>query len=237
MAELDPNNPNPNPDSQQQTNTNFVTRDEYNSMKQDNEKLIQDLNRQNQEDRQMFQNTISEISFNSNPPPDLTPKMTSEEFLQKWQDGDVTPKDLDSYIQQNINSEVSKVAEELKTLKQQGTETLIEIAQMTATKDLDYYEEYKDEIDTLIKTFQPGLKTKPQSYQMAHDIVVGRHTKDIVKKAKEEALRAQNEPGADVTLNKSPGSGRTAQDGKLDLSLDNVFTEAGGRLGFIPWVD
>lgn len=81
-------------------------------------------------------------------------------------------------------------------LRNTGTVAMATMARKMASKEWEFYPEFKDEIDAMIDTLTPEAQLNPSSLDIAYNLVVGRHAKDIANREREKVIReARETPG------------------------------------------
>jgi hypothetical protein len=92
--------------------------------------------------------------------------------------------------------------EVIDPIRQQGAAAFGSVAKIGAER-LPYYKRFKKEIDEAIDNFQranPGVVITPDHYEQAHRLIVGAHADELIKEAREEAIRQREEHEAGGAL-------------------------------------
>ena len=200
-------------------------KDDLDQSKADSNKIISDLNAQVLQGNQLMQQGIANYT-----PKDVAPvpdQITGEAVMEAINNGEPGSMDMmKKFIQQSGNDEIEALKTELKSVKDQGYASLSKLAMGAGTQNLAYYDKYKEQIDALVKTSD---QTNPETWKQAHAMVVGQNMDEIIKQVKEEALRTADnppEPGSATIPGGGSNHGRNIDQGKIDLSHENVFSPA-----------
>lgn len=91
-------------------------------------------------------------------------------------------------------------------LRAQGAAAIGSVARLAADK-LEHYVRFKKEIDSLVEDYtkQSGMVATPEMYERAHEIVTGRHFKELVAEDREAQIRRAQE---DANKGLEPTGGR-----------------------------
>ena len=113
------------------------------------------------------------------------------------------------------------------------------IANLTAEtlKQLPHYSRFKKEIDTKLGALTPAMRSNPDTLKLIYNSVVGEHTEELSKEARETALRQANEggvPGNEIDV-RSPGGVGKPGGGAIGKDRPSVQTveEFAGKEGLM----
>lgn len=159
-------------------------------------------------------------------------EMTDAEIDAAVDEGRMTATQAARLIAKRENERTLR--EHVDPLRETGLAGLSTSAKSIALGTLDdagaprmrYYKKYQKEIDSWVERTPAQMRTNPELWQQAHDLVVGAHMGEILEAEREAALRAANAPKPEPTAQRST-TGRAAAaaaGGKLDPV--EVFGEA-----------
>lgn len=139
----------------------------------------------------------------SEPPPhrEAIDNVSEEEYLDAVEAGDkLKAAQLLRRLRAADRSRLER--EVIDPIRQQGAAAFGSVARLGAER-LPHYKRFKKEIDEAIDNFQranPGVVITPDHYEQAHRLVVGSHTDELMKEAREEAIRQREEREAGGAL-------------------------------------
>lgn len=226
----DPNNPAADPNAPAPVSQEEFKKlqDDLVATKENSNKIIGDLNAQVLQSNQLMQNGMANYTPQGGAPTEEP--ITEEQVMEAMNGGEPgSMKLMKKFIQQSSGSEIESLKAEMKTMREQGQQSLSKLAQGAGTQNLTYYDKYKEEIDKVVAGSAAHLQTDPETYRQAHNFVAGQHMEEIVAEAIEAKLRSngdEDKPGSATVPSGGSNQGRNIEQGKVDLSYDNVFSKA-----------
>lgn len=101
-------------------------------------------------------------------------------------------RDKDAYDRQQNQRAIND-------LTAQGGAAIGQSAKMLARQNLDHFRKYEKEIEDLVRPWaSAGNMVTYETYERAHEIVLGRHSKELIAEATEEAIRKSREPAPEL---------------------------------------
>ena len=134
------------------------------------------------------------------PPSPAPARITRAQFIEAVQQGD--ERMIEAYEDQQKQA---LLAEHVHPLRDNGLEAIANLTRTTTVGSLPYYQRWKKEIEQFIAALPAGMRMNPEVYQTAHEVVVGRHTAELIAEAREAALRG---PAPDAEPPSETGRGR-----------------------------
>lgn len=97
-----------------------------------------------------------------------------------------------------VQREIERIRQqEIEPLKQVGLGALHDLARRSAVPEMRFYGRFQKEIDAYVSRLDPALRSRPETWKVAHDAVVGMHHDELAREAVEEAIRKAREPQDD----------------------------------------
>lgn len=160
-------------------------------------------------------------------------------------------------VRHMINSAVEKARREIQRtaidpLAQQvqvtGIGALSAHAFEIVRPQLEYYQRYQKEMDDALNTMAPELKMDPRNIRHLHDLVAGRHIKELLAEEREKVIRQLREnpsslPGAAAGRQTAAKRGVPSAEELLGKEAAAAAAAKGGedafaqKLGYADWED
>lgn len=134
-------------------------------------------------------------------------------------------------------------------LRAEGHQAIASLVQQTVANTLPHYKRFEKEITTYMDRLAPAAKANAEAWKIAHDIVVGQHSTELVNEAIEAMKRGGggapnvNTPGQNgraslgqqpgATLTKPPDAEQTEMLANKGVSADQFAM----KLGYTGWDD
>lgn len=147
--------------------------------------------------------------------------VTEADIKKAFEDGEtVKAAELQiKYNDESIKEMEQKFSTNLTAVQNQGMSLIGDLARGQVSKELPYYNRFKDEIEDFISKVSPEARMSPKVYEFAHNAVLGKHMKELVNEEVEAEIRKRTEgeggqqPGSDT--------GRSGGEGKL--TVESVY--------------
>lgn len=130
---------------------------------------------------------------------------------------DVTDEELEEALNQGtgaqkfrkmVNAAAARLAkDQIEPLRAEGQQAIAGLVKQTATQNLPHYKKYQKEIDEYVDRLPANQRLNPEVYEIAHNIVVGKHVTEIVNESVESFKRGSG--GGAPHVNTPGGQGRS----------------------------
>ncbi len=153
------------------------------------EQFIAALNQQTQT-LQAMQESLSALRAEASrgpagPAPAAEPFISQDQYAQAVQTGDAGV--IERYFDQKQRR---YHVQNVEPLQRDGYEIVSNLQAEVRGAKLPHYDRYRKEIDESLRQMPPQVRAMPNAVKIAHDLVVGGHAEDLVREARESALRA-----------------------------------------------
>lgn len=148
------------------------------------------------------------------PQTQLPPEITDDEINEAIRTAENPAKALRGMLKREL---ATLVKTEVEPLRNVGLGALGDLARRAAVPEMKHYNRFKGEIDSYIARLDPSLRSRPETWKVAHDAVVGMHHDQLASEAVEEAIRKTRDEGT-----ASPGSGGPGQGPGRTPSVEEV---------------
>jgi len=88
-----------------------------------------------------------------------------------------------------VAKEMRNINRRLDEITQTGLDTMGAISNRVVAKELEYLNDYRDEIEAYRQRMPANVRAHPDAIKMAHDFVVSQHLGEIVQKKVDAAVR------------------------------------------------
>jgi hypothetical protein len=141
--------------------------------------------------------------------PALPPDLTDEEINNALREGENPAKVIRRLVANTEARFQSALEHRAKQIEDFGVTSISRLAAEAAKPKMKHYPKYQKEIDGYVSQLHPSQRTSPETYQVAHDVVVGQHIDEIVQEHIEADRRRRTAPVAQPGT--SGGRGTTTQ--------------------------
>lgn len=179
------------------------------------------------------------------PKVELPPAVSDEEINDAIRTAENPAAVLRGMVKRELAAVVKSEVEPLRTV---GLGALGDLARRAAVPEMRHYQRFKGEIDSYIARLDPSLRSRPETWKVAHDAVVGMHHDQLANEAVEEAIRKARDEGT-----AAPGAGGPGGQGQTKVpSVEEVAgadaaallkmrgltpDEFARRIGYESWSD
>lgn len=219
----------------------YVPLDEFRASQAQTQQTLAALN----ETMAALRDGISAATRSHAPAPPAAARLSRAQFIEAVQTGNEDV--IAAYEEQQKQA---LLAEHVHPLRDNGLEAIANLTRNTTIGTLPYYQRYKKEIDGFIQNLPAGMRMTPEVYQTAHEVVVGRHTAELLAEEREKALRGEPAPAEPVDTGRRPArggaprsdhptvedlGGRDAMDAMVGAGKD--ADGMAQRMGYLNWKD
>lgn len=142
------------------------------------------------------------------PQTQLPPEITDEEINDAIRTAENPAKALRGMLKREL---ATLVKTEVEPLRNVGLGALGDLARRAAVPEMKHYGRFKGEIDSYIARLDPSLRSRPETWKVAHDAVVGMHHDQLATEAVEEAIRKTRDEGTAAPGSGGPGQGQSGR--------------------------
>lgn len=207
--------PNPNPQEPDPQDPPAITQEDLDkAVAAANEKSseqMKQMERDNQKNTNELIANMNQQRFNQQEPPAEAPGVSSEAFAKAIEEGE--PGTVAKYMKEQLDAKDKQWEQKFNQLQVNGMNAIGDLSKQQASKDLPFYNDYKEQIEALLTKHNAN---DPQSIQNAYDLVIGQNMTEVLKKEMEKKARQVDDEGTITPGANNQGRNMNPAEGPFD---------------------
>jgi len=155
---------------------------------------IKQIEKDNQKNTNELIAMMNQKNFESQPvTPQAVPGISEAEFTKAIEEGEAGK--VSQYMKQELAAKDKQWEEKFGQMQSYGLNAIGDLAkaQAASSKDMPFYGDYRDEIETLLKQHNAS---DPVSIRSAYEVVIGRNMSKILASEAEKKARQASDPSS-----------------------------------------
>ncbi len=157
---------------------------------------IKQIEKDNQKNTNELIAMMNQKNFDNQPAaPQAVPGISEADFAKAIEEGESDT--VSKYVKQELAAKDKQWEEKFGQMQSYGLSAIGELAKSQAanSKDMPFYADYKDDIETLLKQHNAS---DPVSIRSAYEVVIGRNMSKILATEAEKKARQANDPAGSI---------------------------------------
>jgi len=157
---------------------------------------IKQIEKDNQKNTNELLSMMNQKNFDNQPiTPQAVPGISEADFAKAIEEGESDT--VSKYVKQELAAKDKQWEEKFGQMQSYGLSAIGELAKSQAanSKDMPFYADYKDDIETLLKQHNAS---DPVSIRSAYEVVIGRNMSKILATEAEKKARQANDPAGSI---------------------------------------